>query len=220
MEMVLEDIKCIPGVSGVFCFNPLSGILAHKSSPGLSGETLSAVGRTLVKIYSGGTGAFPDIEQISLQYEESRILITQVTETLYLVIIHEQSLNPNLLNMTLTQALKNLKKQFNFSPDRSGADAVSQNAPVNAAAAPINKDRLTSKPVTQFLAVLETSLNKVMGPMGSVVFADTHQAWLDGADDPNRVSIEKLIRMLFAEIGDPEKINTFKKLIAPHLKSN
>jgi hypothetical protein len=220
MEMILEDIQCIPGVSSVFCFHPLNGILASKSRPEFSQEALSDVGRTLVKIYSGGTEAFPDIEQISLQFDQSRILIVRATESLYLVIIHELSLNPNLLSMTLTQALKNLKKPFNPSVDPKGADAAPQSTPGSGAATPNHKDVVFSKAGAQILSVLENSLNKVMGPMGSIVFADTREAWLAGAEDPSRVSVENLIRMLCTEIGDPEKINAFKKLIAPHLKSN
>jgi hypothetical protein len=173
-----------------------------------------------VKIYSGGTEAFPDIEQISLQFDQSRILIVRATESLYLVIIHELSLNPNLLGMTLTQALKNLKKPFNPSVDPKGADAAPQSTPGSGAATPNHKNVVFSKAGAQILSVLENSLNKVMGPMGSIVFADTREAWLAGAEDPSRVSVENLIRMLCTEIGDPEKINAFKKLIAPHLKSN
>lgn len=219
MEMILEDIQCIPGVSGVFCFDPLNGILARKSRPEFSEEALLDAGRTLVKIYSGGMEAFPDIEQISLQYDESRILIVRATETLYLIIIHELSLNPNLLSMTLTQALKNLKKPSNSSLDHKGAGAAPQSTSGSSAATANHKNVAFSKAGVQILSILENSLNKVMGPMGSIVFADTREAWLAGADDPSRVSSENLIRMLCTEIGDPEKINAFKILIAPHLKS-
>jgi hypothetical protein len=220
MEMILEDIRCIPGVSSAFCFDPLKGILAYKSRPEFSQEALSAVGRTLVKIYSGGTEAFPDIEQISLQCDESRLLIIRATETLYLVIIHELSLNPNLLNMTLTQALKNLKMQFSSFAEPKGAGTAPQSTPGIGAAATNHKEVLSSKARAQILSILENSLNKVMGPMGSIVFADTRQAWLESTGDPSRVPVENLIRMLCTEIGDPEKIDTFKKLIIPHLKSN
>lgn len=211
MEMVLEDIKCMPGVSCVFCFDTRSGIVARISAPEFSDEKLSSVGRTLAKIFSGGQQLFDDLQSVQLSMERWSLFIVRVAETLYLTIIHEHSLNPNLLRMTLAHAVKEL--------------ATAVNAPV-AEPTPMPQDKantgsekvrqtLLTGPFPRVLAVMENSLAKVMGPMASIIFKDTLEEWTESIDEPNRKTLEKLAKMLSSEIGDPEKVEAYEKLIAP-----
>lgn len=211
MEMVLEDIKCIPGVSCVFCFNSREGMVAKIAAPKFSDEALSAVGRTLVKIFSGGKQLFSDMHSVQLRLDQLNIFMIWVTGSHYLTIIHEQNLNPTLLNMTLVQTIKDLKAAL-AAPAR-----VAPNEP-DAGRKQI-REALGTGPYAQILTAMETSLAKVMGPMASIVFQDTLGEWIESIDDPNRIPVEKLVKMLSAEISDPEKIKTYQLLIAPHLKA-
>jgi hypothetical protein len=214
MEMVIEAIRKLAGVSCVFYFDPINGILAQKSDPEFAGKDLPSVGRTLEKIYSWGADIFSDVEQIGLQYHGSNMLVRRVDDGLYLIVIYAQALDSNLLNATLAQVLKNPKMKSNPAPEPRRINAASQSGTAGGAS-----KRVNATPASPILSSLESSLNKVMGPMASIIFDDTRQAWIEIAGHPSRASIEKLVQMLCAEIGDPEKVRAFKNLIAPHLKS-
>jgi hypothetical protein len=211
MEMVLEDIKCIPGVSCVFCFDTRAGIVAKIAAPKFSDETLRAVGRTLVKIFSGGKQLFPDMQSAQVRLDQLNVFIIWVTGTHYLAILHEQNLNPTLLSMTLIQTIKELKTSLAVPVPMmpNAPDAGRMNI----------RDTLGTGPHLQILNAMETSLAKVMGPMASIVFQDTLEQWIESIDDPRRIPMEKLVKMLSAEINDPEKIKTYELLIAPHLRA-
>jgi hypothetical protein len=219
METILEDIKCMPGVTNVFYFDTLAGITARKTSPLFTDEDLSAVGRTLMKIFAAGRDVFTDIETLRLRYNESSLLVA-CTGTRYLVVIHDQTLNPNLLNMTLANVFHGMKRPPDPSTDRGSEDFSAEIPPEEERAVKNKKIEaaLGTDPFPKVLAIMKNSLGKVMGPMAGIVFDDALKEWIDGIDDPSHVSIEKLVRKLFSEIGDPEKISDYKNLIAPVLK--
>ena len=221
MEMVLESIQSLPGVSCVFFFEPNVGIVSRKSGPDYNEENLSSVAQTLEKFFSWGAELFSDIEHISLQYDLSCISVTHATKRLYLIIIHDPILDANLLDMTVSQALNNPKTSFKSGLDSTGTASVSESGP-SGAAQPANRRMeaiLSSEPASRILSILEDALNKVMGPMASIIFGDTREAWINSIDRLNQSAIEQLIQMLCTEIGEPEKIKVFKNLIAPNLKS-
>ncbi len=210
MELTLEAIKSLPGVACVFYYDPQKGILARESEPKFIEADLASVGLTLEKIFSWGSDVFSDIEQINLQYDESSVLVLRAAPHRYLIVIHGQDLDRKLLSAALIKTLKDSGKNPNPA---SGRQAASESAPGGETAA---KDTGTAAaPSSGGLSILETSLNKVMGPMAAMVFQDACQDWRNGVDH----SVEKLVHMLCAEIGDPEKIKVFKNLIAPQVKS-
>jgi hypothetical protein len=213
MEMVLEDIKCMPGVSCVFCFDTRSGIVGRIAASEFSNETLSAVGRTLAKIFSGGKQVFADLQSVQLSLDRWNILIIWVVETYYLTIIHEQSLNPNLLSMTLVQTKKDLTALL------AGPGAGPTPAAVEGSENRSEKIRqaLLNGPYPRILAAVENSLARVMGPMASIVFQETLEKWTQSIDGLNRSTLDNLVKMLSSEIGDPDKAQAFEQQIAPLL---
>jgi len=210
MESVLDRIKSLPGVSCVFYFDPQFGTVSRKGGDAFVEENLSTVGKNLEKFYTWGAELFSDIQQIRLQYDETSISIRRAKDNRYLVIFHQSPLDENLIGLILSQSSENRGTQTNFATGDADARSSTQDAPTQKAEA-----MLRSQPVSQLLSLLETTLNKVMGPMAAIVFSDTRQTWLSGIEQVNRASIEKLILMLCAEIGDKDKIATFKSLIAP-----
>jgi hypothetical protein len=211
MEMLLEDIKCIPGVSCVFCFDNRKGIVAKIAVSTFSDEVLSGVGRTLVKILSGGKQLFADMQSVQLRLDQLSIFIIWITETYYLTVIHEPTLNPNLLSMTLVQTVKDLKAAL-----AAPAAAISQESGTGSNAI---RQILGTGPYAQIFSAMENSLAKIMGPMASIVFQDTLGQWIEKIDDPDKIPLDKLVKMLSTEIGDPEKIKAYEQLLVPHFRT-
>ena len=212
MEMFLEDIKCIPGVSCVLCFDTSAGIVAKISAGTFSDEALSGVSRTLAKILSGGKQLFADMQSVQLRFDRLSILIVSVIGTHYLTIIHEQTLNTSLLSMTMVQTIKNLMAAL------SAPTSVPPHHDSGSGRVKIQQT-IGTGPYAQAFNMMETSLAKVMGPMASIVFQEAFGKWMGMIEDPNKIPLEMLVKMLATEIGDPEKVKTYELLIAPCIKA-
>ena len=221
METVLDSIKSLPGVSCAFYYDPQIGIVSRKSEPTFTEENLAKVGQIVEKFFSWGMELFADLKQIRLNYDDSSVQVLKPSGSPYLVFIHETGLDTNLLELTLAQALENPGMNASAPTASSGAAAPAGSTPVSGNDANSKKleTLLNSGPIAQILSALESSLNKVMGPMASFVFSDTRQTWIGSVDHLSKGSIEKLVQMLCNEIGDQEKANTFRELITPHIES-
>jgi predicted regulator of Ras-like GTPase activity (Roadblock/LC7/MglB family) len=222
MEQILEDIECIPGISGVYYFNPQHGTILKKAGSDFSDNDLATVGKTLVKIYSEGSEAFSDIDKVSLYYKESNLVIFKVTNENYLIVIHDSKLNRNLMNMTIAQAIKDLKQlTVNVSPpdksDNPGKSPATEASESKESNSSQIESILNSEPLSEILDAMEKSLNKILGPMASIIFKDLLEIWIK-ENEPGADSIDKLAKLVYREINDPEKINTYKVLIDPFIK--
>lgn len=215
MQIILDNIHLLAGVACVFSYDPKFGITAHKSKQEFSGEALSSVGQILAKCFSWGAELLPDIEKIDLQYDQFNISFLPATGNDYLVVIHDPSLDADLLDTTLTRVLgRPAAGPAVPTADGGGmlASATAFAAGVQPAGAPPSA-MLESEPVAGILAGIENALNKIMGPMASIVYNETRDEWLSRIGQLDGSALAELVRMLCAEIGDPGKIETFKSLI-------
>lgn len=218
METAVESIQSLPGVSCAFFYDPGIGIASRQSDPGFSEENLANVGQIVEKFFSWGTELFSDVEQIRLRYDQSTVLVVKPAGNPFLVIIHDASLDADLLDMTVTQAMDNPAMSFDAPPSATaspdaGVSPKSDGAPKHQKLQKL----LSSEPAANLMSALEKALNKVMGPMAAIIFSDARDRWIAGVDQLNKASVEKLVQMLCSEIGDEEKIGVFKQSIASHI---
>lgn len=221
METVLEGFRSIPGVSSAFFFNPQSGLIPRPVDSIVTEKDLLSICQTLEKFFSWGMELFSDIRQIHLNYVESTLSAIQWNESLYLILLHESGMDQTFFDRTLSKILNQSKTNRNISPGAAAAAPPSASRPFHAGqpAGRSVAEALDANAVSRIVAGLETSLNKVLGPIAAVIFSDIGQVWRDGNASPNRASIEKLIQMLCEEIGDAEKVKNFKSIVEPYLKS-
>ncbi len=201
MQMILDDIHSLDGVSSVFFYNPNGDITTHQSKSEYSDEALLSVGQIFEKCFSWSSELFADVEKFVLQFDQCSVSAVPAGKSGYLVVIHESSLDADLLHRRIALALSNGDPQ-----SFTGAGARPTMAQLEG--------MLESEPVKGILSSLENALNKVMGPIAAIVFNDTRNAWLNRIDQLNQASLDELIQMLCVEVRDPGKIETFKSLIA------
>lgn len=193
MQTALEGIKSLPGVTCALFYDPKIGIVSSKSDPNFTEDNLTQVCNFVDKFFSWGMDLFPDIDQIRLSYDDLIVRVIKPSGNSYLVIIHEGALDENQLRMRLAQTGE---------------------SPKESAQKPINVES-----IDPILSGMETALNKVMGPMAAIVFGDTKETWISSADQTSKASVEKLVQMLCGEIGDQDKIKTFKELVSPLIEN-
>lgn len=220
MIRVLEDIECIPGVSGACFYSTQKGILSQKISHEKIKENLGSVAKILAKMYAGGSESYGDVEKITLKFNEMNIITTMITERVFIFIFHEEEINKNLLEMTISESIKTLKSHItNHEKSKKSITPPHEepNAKIEKTTNAI-ETAIKTEPVTLALCTMEKMLNKIMGPISSIVFNDSLQTWIKNSRDQNSFSIDMLAGLIFEEINDPEKIDLYKTMIDPHLK--
>jgi hypothetical protein len=217
MKLIIDELKSVPGVIGAYLFNLKTGVLAS-NLPGLfKEEKLVSLGRMLTKMNSAGRRSFPDIVEGTLFFEESAIVLREVSGGTCLIAICDPSFNSNLLTMSINLTLEELKN----SGER--ADPIMQPAaaaaPPPKAAVPAANQLLADGPLATLLKEMQTLLSKVLGPMAQIVFQDALAEWA-ACHPPTAVALPQLVELLAREIGEPGRVKSYKQLLDAHLKSD
>ena len=203
MKQAIDELKAIPGVVGVCLYSGQEGLL-QSNLPGIfKPDKLTAVGKQLAKLLAAGRMSFDDLNDLSLHYDESVIIARELRKGLTIFAICDPSFNHNLLTMSLNL----LQDDWQDQPT-SQADPVA----VSPALSVVERD----EKLEPLMAELRAVLAKVLGPMAAIIFDEIQQDWLQkgGAS----AQLDDLLEMIHGEIGDPEKIATFKALAAPLLQ--
>ena len=227
MEHVLDEFKSVQGVTGAYVYNARGLVLAN-NLPGIFKEAkLLNIGKVLAKLYSAGGLTFPDITDVFLSYEESIVMVREIADKSYLIILCEPSLNVNLVTLTMNLVKEDLKEAIRNAPPASGPQAAPAAAakpaappqPVIAEEPPKAK-RTTAKelmengPLTASLQGMQAALAKVMGPMAKIIFVESVEKW-QSICLPSFNNLPKLMEVLALEIMDPEKVAHYKELVMP-----
>ncbi len=213
MINLIDELKVIPGIVGA-CIVSTEGLQATNLPAMFKPERLSLVGNHLLALSASGRNSFSDLTDMTLNYDESVVVARELIEGTILFAICDPTFNYNLLTMSFN-LLQEEFKGGNFSASTVAAPVVTE--PVAAPPTPPSEAKI-SAPLQDLLDDLKRLLSKILGPMAGFVFDDVVEEWqAQGAAGFSR--IEDLISGINREIDDQEKIDHYRSLIAPLLKS-
>ena len=220
MDQVFAEITGTPGVLGIFVFSPPDKLLANTLTSRFDGPSLINTGKMLLKIHSATRMNIADMSEVLLLYEEALLLLKEITDKVFLVVMCEASANPSLITMAIGISLEELKAwaqgQQAVPPPRSEAEAKPAPAPV--AEKPTPEELMESSPLADTLSEMQAALARVMGPMASIIFMDALSQW-NGGGNPSEATLGELVRILNKEIKDPERIKRFRDMVSPYLRA-
>lgn len=203
MKQAIDELKAIPGVVGACLFGSKEGLL-QSNLPGIfKQEKLSEVGKQLTKLLAAGRMSFDDLNDLSLHYDESVVIARELRRGLTVFAICDPSFNHNLLTMSLNLLQEELRDQ----PDVPVTLAATSNAPQGV------PDASELEPL---MLELKTALAKVLGPMAGIIFDEIREVWAEKGEARSRLT--ELLDMLNLEIGDPDKVATFRVIAGPLLQ--
>jgi len=206
MIQLIDELKVIPGVIGACIVNSQDGIKATNLPTIFKPERLLAVGKHLLKLYSAGRVSFSDLTDITLNYDESVVIARELEKNTLVFVICDPTFNHNLMTMSLN-LLQEEYKLGNFSTEEMPAVASTQPPQVD-----------TSGKLQDLLEEMKGALGKILGPMAGFVFDEVAEEWAEqGA--PHFSRIEGLIDLLNHEISEQDKIDSYRQLVAPMLKT-
>ena len=216
MIKLIDELKVIPGIVGA-CIVSTDGLQATNLPAMFKPERLSLVGSHLLALSASARNSFSDLTDMTLNYDESVVVARELVEGTVLFAICDPTFNYNLLTMSFN-LLQEEFKAGNFSTPATAAPvaATPEQPEAVAAAAPVGVE--ISASLQELLDDLKSLLSKILGPMAGFVFDDVVEEW-QGGGAADFSSIEDLISGINREIGDQDKIDHYRSLIAPLLKS-
>ncbi len=218
MSKIFEELKSIPGVLGAFIIHSKDGILIKDMPTIFKEQKLEVMGNSLIKMFSTSLVNFPDTIELSAFYEESVIMIKEITDDFFLIVMYDPTLNLNFLSMSINLMLDDFKKFCNTPND---IDNVNQHAMSTDESGALERDHQISAeeaietgPMAETLQGMQEALIKILGPMAPIIFNDSVNEWLKN-DLPSFSSLSSLIEIINAEIGDSEKAEAYLQRILP-----
>ncbi|HYL81953.1 MAG TPA: hypothetical protein VEU07_14135, partial [Candidatus Acidoferrum sp.] len=185
------------------------------------GPSLINTGKILLKIHSATRMNIPDISEVLLFYEEALLLVKEITDKVFLVVMCEVSANPSLVTMSIGIGLEDLKawaQTQHAAPAPPRPEAEAKPAPAPIAKKPTPEELMESGPLADTLSDMQTALARVMGPMAGIIFMEALGQWIDSGT-PSEATLGELVKILAKEIKDPERIKRFRDLVSPHLRT-
>ncbi len=217
MIQLIDELKAIPGVVGASIVDSRDGLKATNLPAFFKPERLLLVGNHLQKLYSAGQASFNDLTDITMNFDESVVVARKLDEEIILFVICDPNFNNNLLNMSLNLLQDEFKASTFATSSTSAAQPASPPtvAATTATPPPANvKDEL----LEELLTTMEKTLGKILGPMAEFIFTEVTDTWKEqGAADYSRIN--ELIKLINNEIVDEKKIDNYRHLISPALKS-
>lgn len=206
MIQLIDELKVIPGVIGACIVNSQDGIKVSNLPTIFKPERLLIVGKHLLKLYSAGRDSFSDLTDITLNYDESVVVARELEKNTLVFVICDPTFNHNLMTMSLN-LLQEEYKIGNFS---------TAEPPVAAATQPSQVEM--SGKMQDLLAEMKGALGKILGPMAGFVFDEMAEEWAEQGN-PDFSRIEVLLDLLNQEISEQDKIDSYRQLISPMLKT-
>ncbi len=228
MNKVLNEIKSIPGVTGGFFFDSITGVKTRDVPPIFKTENLAKIASVLDKMYAVSYTGLKNISDICLYYEESTIIMRRIGKTSSLIILCDPSFNQHLLTMSINMlagdldrigiALEKSENQTETNADNivHGLAIPGDSAEFAESHENVSEDELiNNSPISEQLQGMQNALFEIIGPMAELIFKDAVRDWIKSVE-PSETSFHVLVKLLTNEINDPENENKYLELISSY----
>lgn len=204
MRDIIDQVAAVPGVVGTLVYGPTGEVLSSAFPSLFEADSLRRVAAMLAEDdivmgkMVGPKGA------LDLRFAGGRVVVKPVQGGA-LFVLCTSALNPQLLNLSLTQATRRLEKV----PGRISAPppaAASAPAPAVASAPPAARPAVD---LTAERAALVRAVTRQIGPIGEMVVEQAFAAWSAQAA-PSRERLPKLVEALAQEIDEGSEREQFR----------
>ncbi len=218
-ELKLSDIiASLPEVSGGFLYSPDKGVYSNQTGTAGNDTALQQVSLKLTKIVSMLSIHFNDTGGIRIIFNNHILFGMKIDEGNWLFLLHQPSLTPGMLKMTVQMAL-NLQEEEKPPEQAPQAEVVSSEDETDAGpdsealvASLISPESELSKP----LLAIQEELATQIGPVAELIFEDSVATWCT-TSSPSIENLPELVAMFAEEIDDDSDRETFMENVKSHL---
>ncbi len=228
MKDLLQEIKMLQGVVGVFVYTRDFGVIAMDVPLTFSEPALDRIGSFVKAFFGNQTTISRDVMSLEVKNKESLFLYKKIDEGGTLITICDANVSMPLVNMTTSMLLSELKAasdlvtvkpsfvEMTASSPLASVQAVSpvaasSSAPVPSSASNVDVDKLIKEgPFAAIYSKLEDAMARAIGPIASMTVRDCVEKWVEGGS-PSKSRFNELLGLLVKEIGDSQLEADFKK---------
>lgn len=220
MKQVLNKLLSTPGVVGACVYSLDRGILGKRMSEDFHAHRLMAIIRSMTKVFSASARGFSDLAEVSFVYDKTMLLVREPAKGHFLIVFSDTTADADrialALNETRTDLVGLIERRKDIRNDkpasRDGRPAI---RPVQSGSRA--NDLLNSSPMSKSLRAMRVSLTQVMGPVGTIVFNDALNNWIE-TDNPSFASMPGLVDILGDEISDAATFKDYQGRVIPFIE--
>jgi len=201
-----DIIASLPEVTGGFLYAPDRGIYSNQTGGVVKDESLQQISLKLTKIISMMSVHFHDTGGIRVCFRDMILFGTMIQEGHWLFLLHQPSLSPGMIKMTVQMAL-------NIQTEESPEAEISAE-PQEATENPQTNDNIMAILLSEEselrlpLENIHSQLAHYIGPVAELVFNDSVEIWASN-NTPSLENLPELISMIQEEIDDEDDRNEF-----------
>jgi len=212
-EAKLSDIiASLPEVAGGFLFAPDKGLYSNQAVDIASDSSLHQVSTKLTKMVSMLSVHFNDTKAIRVNFKDLILYGTCMQNDHWLFLLHQPSLSPGMLKMTVQMALNIETDTVDFK--QTNDDFPSFDPPVETIDTPeedimatlLDPDSELYTPLTR----IQDQLTHHIGPIANLIFKDAIELWAKKASPSAADTLPDLIGILEEEIDNKEDRKSFR----------
>jgi hypothetical protein len=214
-ETKLSDIiASLPEVAGGFLFAPDKGLYSNQTIDIADTESLEQIGTKLSKIVTLLTVHFHDTKSIRVSFKDLVLYGTKIPNSHWLFLLHQPSLSPEMLKMTVHMALNIEAKPLEHPQPKDNNPS-----PIDLAQANDTQDQEIMATLMASDSDLSVPLTKIkenlalhIGPISQIVFEDSIDVWAVNGS-PSLDNLPDLIDILEKEIDNKDARNSLRNCV-------
>ena len=199
MDELLQEIKILPGVLGVFVSVDKPDIIFSYVPDGYDHETLKLMGVSLQRIFKMNASCQLSVNSVEMRFPDSMVLVKHLCDGSLLVILCETEANFSLINMTSNMLLGELA--LGVENVRTNPDAARQAVSAKKAGSMDFAQAQNEKPLKSAIPVFQDALARAIGPIAAMLVKEIVGKWLQGGACVQE-RFPELVDLFCQEIGD------------------
>lgn len=199
MDEILQEIKMLPGVQGVFVSVDKPDIVFSYVPSGFDHETLKLMGVSLQRLFKMNASCQLSVNSMEMRFPEAMVLVKEICDGSSLVILCETEANFSLINMTSNMLLGELA--LGVEKVRANPEAALQANSAKKAGSMDFAQAQNEEPMKSAIPVFQDALAKAIGPIAAMIVKEIVGKWLQGGACAEE-RFPELVALFCQEIGD------------------
>lgn len=199
MDELLQEIKMLPGVVGVFVSVDKPDIIFSYVPDGYEHETLQLMGGSLQRIIKMNASCQLSVNSVEMRFPDAMVLVKHICDGALLVMLCETEANFSLINMTSNMLLGELA--LGVGKVRANPEAARQAISAKKAGSMDFAQAQNEEPLKSALPVLQDALARAIGPIAAMLVREIAGKWLQGGACAQE-RFPELMDLFCQEIGD------------------
>lgn len=199
MDELLQEIKMLPGVVGVFVSIDKPDLIFSYVPEGYEHETLKLIGGSLQRIIKMNASCQLSVNSVEMRFPDTMVLVKYLCDGALLVMLCETEANFSLINMTSNMLLGELA--LGVGKIRANPEAALQAISAKKAGSMDFAQAQGQEPLQSAIPVFQDALARAIGPIAAMLVKEIVGKWLQaGACAQER--FPDLVDLFCQEIGD------------------